>query len=238
MKSNPYWFFCYSYLSMSTCRVFFFFFLIFWTMLPEHVQNWFSFKFAQRSRYVVIFLFLGFQRSSFIVSTVSVSGLYSPYSFVGNPVSSLALVNILHVSKLTFYPLKHLKLCSACWKHFFPPRFSPSPKIDFSPCKVPAFLLYKLRGYVYLFRAHYCVSVYFSGSNTPIFSESQRFLNHIFVMKIFSFHSWNILSLQCCVRFGCTAKRFHYTYIFQILFPYTLLPGTQHRFLFYTEGPC
>ena len=93
---------------------------------------------------------------------------------------------------------------------------------------------FKLQGYVYLFRAHYCISVYFSGSNTPIFSESQKF----FVMKIFSSHSWNILSLHCCLGFGCIAKRFHYTYIFQILFPHTLLQGTQHRFLFYTEGPC
>ena len=140
MKPNQYWFFCYSYLSMSTCRVFFFF-LIFWTVLPEHVENWFSFKFSLRAQHVVIFLFLGLQHSSFIISTVSASGRYSPDSFVGNPVSSLALVSGLSVSKLMFYPPKHFELSSACWKHFFPPQFSISPKIDFSPYKVPAFTL-------------------------------------------------------------------------------------------------
>ena len=99
--------------------LFFFFFLSVWTVLPEHVQNWFSFKVSLRTQHVVVFLFLGLQRSCFIISIVSVSGWYSSYSFVGNPVSSLALVSVLSVSKLMFYPHKHFQLSATCWKHFF-----------------------------------------------------------------------------------------------------------------------
>ena len=138
-------------------------------MLPERVQNWFSFKFAQRSRYVVIYLFLGFQHSSFIISTVSVSGLYSPYSFVAIPVSSLALVNVLNVSKLMFYPLKHFKLSSACWKHFFPPHFSPSPKTWF--LTVQSACIYTLNSKaMFIYFVHTSVSLFISQDQIPQFS--------------------------------------------------------------------
>lgn len=128
MKPNPY-LFCYSYLSMSTCRGFVFFFL---NLLDNgtrtRVELVFFPIFTGNSACSHFFLFLGFQHSSLIISIVSVSGRYSAYSLVGNPVSSFALVSVVGVSKLLFYPHKHFKLSSACWKHFFPPQFSASPK--------------------------------------------------------------------------------------------------------------
>ena len=53
---------------------------------------------------------------------------------------------------------------------------------------------------------------------------------------------WDLVDLQCCAYFRCTAKRFSYTCIcicfFQILFPYRLLQNIEYSSLWYTVGPC
>ena len=62
------------------------------------------------------------------------------------------------------------------------------------------------------------------------------------VVQCIFFFNWNIVDLQCCIGFRCTAQWFSYTYIyiyfFQILFPYRLLQNIEYSSLCYTVGPC
>ena len=69
------------------------------------------------------------------------------------------------------------------------------------------------------------------------------FLNLSEHQGFFILFYWNIVGLQCCAIFSCTAKRFSfiYTYIyifFKILFSYRLSHNTEQSSLYYTEGPC
>ena len=58
----------------------------------------------------------------------------------------------------------------------------------------------------------------------------------------FPFFNWNIIDLQYCVSFRCTAKWFSYTdiciHFFQILFHYRSLQDTEYSSLCSTVGPC
>ena len=75
-------------------------------------------------------------------------------------------------------------------------------------------------------------------SQEPAHSWEQPCLGPKFCFVLFN---WNIVDLQCCVNFFCTAKWLSYTYIyilFYILFHYVLSREIRYNSLCCTVGPC